>query len=172
VKDVATFVSMFTREKPPVWRPGTAKEMVTNQTAPLPERWGLGWMLGGAQFGPLVLRAHVWSLGLFGDRGLVRSRDSGHLRPADDQAGLQFAAGAAGARIGSGLRGRAVAHSGRESWGQPLAARTSQHAKRFRRGKRVALKPPFRPLLALLAALLLGLRTLALDSEIVPARRQ
>jgi CubicO group peptidase (beta-lactamase class C family) len=47
-QDVAKFLEVFRTEGAPVWKPGTTREMITNQTPRHKQTWGLGWRLGPA----------------------------------------------------------------------------------------------------------------------------
>ena len=49
--DVARFLHLFLHPDGRVLKRQTARAMVTNQTAPLPRPWGLGWMLEPGTFG-------------------------------------------------------------------------------------------------------------------------
>ena len=49
--DVARFLQYFAHPNEGVLKPETALAMVTNQTAGLQRRWGLGWMLNNGTFG-------------------------------------------------------------------------------------------------------------------------
>lgn len=49
--DIARFLDAFLRPNGRVLRVETARQMVANQTAPLPEPWGLGWMVKPGAFG-------------------------------------------------------------------------------------------------------------------------
>ena len=45
VQDVATFLAAFQLTKPPIWKSGTNREMIANQTPGHKEAYGLGWRL-------------------------------------------------------------------------------------------------------------------------------
>jgi beta-lactamase class C len=51
VDDVARFLAYFADPDARVLRPETVAAMITDQTAGLQKRWGLGWMLNNDQFG-------------------------------------------------------------------------------------------------------------------------
>jgi beta-lactamase class C len=51
VSDLAKFLQYFAHPDSRVVKPETASAMITNQTAGLNKRWGLGWMLNNGQFG-------------------------------------------------------------------------------------------------------------------------
>ena len=51
IGDLALFLEYFAHPDARVLKPETASAMITNQTAPLSKRWGLGWMLNNGQFG-------------------------------------------------------------------------------------------------------------------------
>lgn len=48
--DVATFLDLFQRHDPPIFKTGTTSEMITSQTG-LKDVWGLGWMVKPGGFG-------------------------------------------------------------------------------------------------------------------------
>jgi CubicO group peptidase (beta-lactamase class C family) len=48
VQDVATYLEAFQHAKTPTWKPGTNREMITNQTPAHKETYGLGWRLYSA----------------------------------------------------------------------------------------------------------------------------
>jgi beta-lactamase class C len=47
VQDVAKFLAAFQRPGTPIWKSGTTKEMITDQTPDHKQSWGLGWRLNG-----------------------------------------------------------------------------------------------------------------------------
>jgi CubicO group peptidase (beta-lactamase class C family) len=51
VADLARFLQYFAHPDQSVLKPETAAAMISNQTAGLSKRWGLGWMLNNGQFG-------------------------------------------------------------------------------------------------------------------------
>ncbi len=51
VTDLARFLHYFAHPDQRVLKPETAAAMISNQTAGLNKRWGLGWMLNNGQFG-------------------------------------------------------------------------------------------------------------------------
>lgn len=71
VKDVAAFLDAFHGD-PPIWKPGTSKEMISNQTAPLKDPWGIGWMIKPGTFGRAC---SARTYGHFGSTGTVAWSD-------------------------------------------------------------------------------------------------
>jgi CubicO group peptidase (beta-lactamase class C family) len=72
VMDVGRFLEAFRSPESRVWKTGTTTEMVTNQTAPLEEPWGFGWMLKPGTFGR---RCSTSTYGHYGSTGTVAWRD-------------------------------------------------------------------------------------------------
>jgi CubicO group peptidase (beta-lactamase class C family) len=52
VADVNRLLAYFAHPESRVLKPETAMAMISDQTAGLNKRWGLGWMLNNGQFGP------------------------------------------------------------------------------------------------------------------------
>jgi CubicO group peptidase (beta-lactamase class C family) len=49
--DVAKYLLVFQTDGSPIWKSGTTKEMISNQTSGYKQAWGLGWRLNAETYG-------------------------------------------------------------------------------------------------------------------------